>query len=116
MYECTRCGYASERKSNVARHFRRIHCELKKHKICVCGELEPPEDWTAALRPLRLCFCLFFFLTDASRSSLETHGSFASRVFERRVASLRVYFFIFERSFRFFFVFFFLVESEYPAR
>ena len=38
MYECTRCGYVSQRKSNVGRHYKRIHCELKKYKTCVCGK------------------------------------------------------------------------------
>ncbi|XP_011500040.1 PREDICTED: uncharacterized protein LOC105363928, partial [Ceratosolen solmsi marchali] len=36
IYECARCGYISERKSNVGRHFRRFHSELDKYKTCIC--------------------------------------------------------------------------------
>ncbi|XP_008217754.1 uncharacterized protein LOC103318119 [Nasonia vitripennis] len=39
VYECTGCRYTSQRRSNVGRHFRRIHCELKKHKRCICDEV-----------------------------------------------------------------------------
>lgn len=40
LLRCTGCGYTSDRRANVTRHYERIHCVLQaeKYRECPCGE------------------------------------------------------------------------------